>query len=260
MKRILAVVFDMDELIGQFVEAGMFWDALQFYFNDRLTDNDFFNMLDLFPQFFRPNIMTIFNYLKHQKQSRNNVRVYIFTNNQGPKTWAEKIKNYIEAKIHYKLFDRIIGAYMIDNRIVEPCRTSHDKSYKDFINCTGLPDNTKVCFLDDQHHKQMEHDNVYYLNVKAYTYSYKFMDMIHKYMQSNNRPKIEDKVGFINFMMGFLNEYRFTYKTKTVSENNVDKIITKRMMQHIQRFLKQKKPKTHTKRKHKQNKTIKKKN
>ena len=42
-------------------------------------------------------------HLKHQSQSRNNVRVYIFTNNQGPKTWAEN-KNYIEAKIHYKLF------------------------------------------------------------------------------------------------------------------------------------------------------------
>ena len=80
MTRILAIVFDMDELIGQFVEAGMFWDGLQHYFKNKLTDTDFFHMMDLFPQFLRPNIISIFNYLKHQKQSRNNIRVYIFTN------------------------------------------------------------------------------------------------------------------------------------------------------------------------------------
>ena len=86
------------------------------------------------------------------------------------------------------------------------------------------------------------------------------MNMIHTYLQSDNRPDIVNKVDFIDYMMDYLNEFRFTQTTKTISEINIDKVITKRMMQHIQRFLKQKKQKTHTKRKHKQNKTIKKKN
>ena len=34
----------------------------------------------------------------------------IYTNNQGPKIWANMIKNYFDAKINYRLFDNIIGA------------------------------------------------------------------------------------------------------------------------------------------------------
>ena len=262
MTQILAIVFDLDELIGQFVEAGMFWDGLQQYFKNKLTDADFFHMLDMFPHFLRPNIISIFNYLKHQKQSHHNIRVYIFTNNQGPKSWAEKIKNYIEAKIHYSIFDGVIGAYKVRNKIIEPCRTSYDKSYDDFIKCSGLSDTTKVCFLDDQYHPQMKHNNVYYVNVKPYTFNYKFIDMIHTYLQNIHIPPISNKQHFIHYMVDFLKGYSFTYTDKTISEINIDKIVTKRMMQHIQKFLKPKQSKTHKARKSfkKKNKTIKKKN
>lgn len=260
MTQLLAIVFDLDELIGQFVEAGMFWDGLQHYFKNKLTDADFFHMLDMFPQFLRPNIISIFTYLKHQKQSHSNLRVYIFTNNQGPKSWAEKIKNYIEAKIHYNVFDKVIGAYKVGNKIIEPCRTSYDKSYDDFIKCARVPDTTKVCFLDDQYHPQMKHKNVYYVNVKPYTFNYKFLDMIQTYLQNTYTPPISNKQVFTYHMLEYLKGYNFTYTDKTVCETNIDNIVTKRMMQHIQRFLKPKQSKSHKYgRKHKKkNKTFKK--
>lgn len=262
MTQILAIVFDLDELIGQFVEAGMFWDGLQHYFKNKLTDADFFHMLDMFPQFLRPNIISIFNYLKHQKQAHNNIRVYIFTNNQGPKSWAEKIKNYIEAKIHYNIFDGVIGAYKVRNKIIEPYRTSYDKSYNDFIKCSGLSDNTKVCFLDDQYHPQMKHKNVYYVNVKPYTFNYTFIDMIDTYLQNRHIPPISNKQAFTHYMIDFLKGYSFTYTDKTIGELNIDNIVTKRMMQHIQQFLKPKRTKTHKVKKQpkKKHKTMKNKN
>ena len=61
------------------------------------------------------------------------------------------------------------------------CRTSHYKSIKDLINCTKLPEKTKILFIDDQHHPEMEGNNVVYLHIKPYVYKYKFIDMINSY-------------------------------------------------------------------------------
>ena len=60
------VVFDLDETLGYFVEYGIFWDCLKKYFiNESL---DFNETLDLFPEFFRPNIMNILIYLRKKKK------------------------------------------------------------------------------------------------------------------------------------------------------------------------------------------------
>ena len=50
-------------------------------------------------------------------------------------------------------------------KIVELCRTSHDKKHDDLIRCAKIPRYSNM-FLDDQHHPLMENDNVYYINVK----------------------------------------------------------------------------------------------
>ena len=55
------VVFDLDETLGYFVEFGIFWDSLNLYLikNNKkgLNQNDFNNILDLYPEFIRPNII-----------------------------------------------------------------------------------------------------------------------------------------------------------------------------------------------------------
>ena len=62
------VVFDLDETLGSFTELGMFWEALQDYFDGQLTDDDFYKIVDMFPEILRPNIVTILNYLKREKE------------------------------------------------------------------------------------------------------------------------------------------------------------------------------------------------
>jgi hypothetical protein len=69
------VVFDLDETLGYYVEFGMFWDALQEFIKTNkspiIIDQQLFNKaLDLYPEFLRPNIITILNYLK-QKKAQN---------------------------------------------------------------------------------------------------------------------------------------------------------------------------------------------
>ena len=82
----------------------------------------------------------------------------IFTNNNGPNNWVTLIKEYIHKKLKYNLFDQIIRAFKVNGKQIELCRTSHNKSHKDFINCTNLPENTEICFIDDVLHKKMEHE------------------------------------------------------------------------------------------------------
>ena len=50
MKHNVGIVFDMDETLGEFVEAGMFWDGIkEFTKNNNLPDEHFFKMLDSIP-------------------------------------------------------------------------------------------------------------------------------------------------------------------------------------------------------------------
>jgi hypothetical protein len=92
----------------------------------------------------------------------------IYTNNTGPKEWARNIINYFEKKINYKLIDQIIAAFKINGKQIEMCRTTHDKTHKDLIRCTKIPDNAEICYLDDVYYPEMSHKNVYYINIKPY--------------------------------------------------------------------------------------------
>ena len=108
------VVFDLDETLGYFAQFGMFWDCLVNYLNNRkLSQSDFNQILDLYPEFLRPNIIKILTYLKSKKSSRCCDKMMIYTNNQGPKQWAANIVSYFETKVDYKLFDQIIAAFKI---------------------------------------------------------------------------------------------------------------------------------------------------
>ena len=83
------VVFDLDETLGYFVEFGIFWDSLKEYINQNNIncniDQHLFNkLLDLYPEFLRPNIITILQYLKKKKLSNKCSKLMIYTNNQGP--------------------------------------------------------------------------------------------------------------------------------------------------------------------------------
>ena len=156
------VIFDMDETIGYFVEFGIFWDSLNNYMNSGLLENkkrlaqeEFNKILDLYPEFIRPNILTIFQYLKYKKISKQCQGVMIYTNNQGPKEWVQYIKNYFENKLKYKLFNHVIAAFKINGKRVEMCRCSHNKTMKDLIKCTKVPQNTEFCYLDDTYYPVM---------------------------------------------------------------------------------------------------------
>lgn len=235
------VVFDMDETLGYFTELGMFWDAITTYIqlnNIQIKINNelFDNILDLYPEFLRPNIINILKYLKKKKENKFCSKIMIYTNNQGPKEWVNYIVKYFETKLNYKLFDQIIYAFKIKGKIVELCRTSHDKKYEDFIRCTKLSETTDICFLDDIYHHGMRHEKIYYINIKKYIYNLKPNIMIERFLKSNIFDadlKTDDLQNFIN---NFMKQYSYTILNKTSEAQNIDKILSQKILEHLHIF------------------------
>ena len=239
------VVFDLDETLGYYVEFGMFWDALKEFIKTHnipiIVDQNLFNKaLDLFPEFLRPNIINILNYLKQKKSAKHCHKLMIYTNNQGPDEWAQQIQSYFETKVNYQLFDQIIKAFKIRGKQVEICRTSHMKNHTDLIRCTKIPETTEICFLDDVFHPGMVDDRVYYINLKPYVYDLPFEIMIDRFIKSGiidlNKNVNVTEVEFTKDMLSYMKRYNHDYVEKTKEAQNVDKILSKKILQHLQTF------------------------
>lgn len=232
------IVFDLDETLGYFQELCIFIDAIEFFLNAKISQNEFNEILDLYPEFLRPDILDILDFIK-LKKDKTHCKLMIYTNNQRSKEWVIKIKNYFDYKLNGKLFDHVIAAFKINGKHLELCRTSHDKSYSDFIKCTKLPKETKICFIDDQMHEGMKHDNVYYVKVKPYVYMLDFKIMIERYLNQFTY-KITSNSNYSDFyklVFNYINSIHFEYNTKSSEEQQIDKIVGKRILQHLNAFL-----------------------
>jgi len=241
------VVFDVDETLGYFTQLGIFWDALNVYYKNQGDDDnilksqqnhqDLFNTLvDIYPEFLRVNILAILNYLKRKKEKKKCKHIMIYTNNHASKEWINLIISYFHEKINYKLFDRVIRAFKINGKIIELCRTTNDKTTSDLFNCTKIPHDSLICFLDDVYYSNMVDDNVYYIKLKPYTYNLPFQQMIQRFVLSKYGKKIPDEQVFNDFMKSFIDRYNFGYVKKNEKDYELDKIVSKKIMIHLQTF------------------------
>ena len=228
------VVFDFDETLGHFAELGLFCEGLEEYTNIILGDEEMYILLDIYPEFLRPNIIPILNYLKILKKKGACDKIMIYTNNQAPKSWVNSVVDYFEKKLKYKLFDRVISAFKIGNERVEPGRTKHDKTVSDFFNCTKLPKNSEICFIDDQYHPEMTGDNVYYIYVKPYKYTLYSDEKIDRLFKSKLSKKIKDKDDFRMWMTKYMKNY--PYLEINEQDYEVDKIVSKKIIENLQIF------------------------
>ena len=231
------VVFDLDETLGYFTEFGMFCDCLDIYYKDSTYSNIHFKtLLDLYPEFLRPHITDILTYIKTKKKSRKCYKVMIYTNNNGPKSWAKNISDYFDTKVNYKLFDQIIAAFKIRGEKIELGRTTHEKTIDDLFRCTKLPENVEICFIDDLYHDGMADDSVYYINVKPYHHELKIDDLIKRYLDSKLGKNIKGNHDFVSSIKNEFKKYNNIISEKSIEEQEIDDIIGKKMFQHIKQF------------------------
>ena len=242
------VVFDLDETLGYFVEFGMFWDTLKNYYKNLnpdlhlnpVFDQHLFNkLLDLYPEFIRPNILNILKYLKRKKQDKHCHKLMIYTHNQGPPEWAQQIKGYFEDKMNASLFDQIIGAFKVNGKQVELSRTTHMKTHKDFISCTKIPETTQKCFIDDVFHPGMSNDNIYYIHIKPYTYDLTFDTIVDRFVGSG-LLRVDSPTFMKEAIINGMKRYAYTYVEKTQLEHEIDAMLSKKILHHLHTFFNRK--------------------
>ena len=162
------VVFDLDETLGSFVDLEILWNIILKYTSHGHIEFD--DILDLYPEFIRYGILSIFKYLYRKKISGECHKIYLYTNNQSTKQWVQLLIRYFNGKFKgdLLLFDQIIYAFKINNVQVELNRTTNRKTHDDFIRCAILPSTTSICFIDDIMYKDMKKERIYYIKPKAY--------------------------------------------------------------------------------------------
>jgi hypothetical protein len=224
-KDLRVVVFDVDETIGYFQQFALFCQALEFLKKKKLNQKEVMFLLNLYPEYFRPKLFEIMHFLKQKKINKEVSKVCIYTNNNAPKQWAKQIYKYIEHKINYKLFDKHIGAYKIDGVQIEKTRTTHDKTLSDFLITTKTPSHTKICFIDDLYHPDMNGTNVTYIKIDPYTIELP-IDIITSRFYENTNCTIPYKI-FNKTISKFLSSSSIPHTTKINHNENGEKILKK---------------------------------
>jgi len=249
------VVFDLDETLGSFAEIEMLWSGILKYTNmsykiDGLMFADFCNLMDLYPEIIRTNILGILSFLMDKKVSGECFKLYIYTNNQRPSSWTYLISNYLYMKIseirsalvrcdiERELFDQIVCAFKVGDQIVESLRTTQNKTYTDFIRCTILPKNTEICFIDNTHFSKMENDRVYYIQPKSYYHGLVYQTIIDRLVASRIFYEFTQSETFLEFMYNWFRDKNSTsfYRIKTDTEYIEDTLISQKILYHINEF------------------------
>lgn len=224
-----AIVFDMDETLGFFKQINYLWHLLKSN-NKEITNKDFNNILDLYPEYLRPNILELLTFLKSKKMAKLCSNIIIYTNNKTSLEWITLIQKYFNNKVNYNLFDKTIGPFKIKEKILEKNRTSYKKSYEDLLRCTNFYDDVKICFIDDKMHKDMINKNVVYIKIKPYTYELnKDIIFYRLYRLYNNNS-------FLSRLKSIENNYK--YINENINSNyDIHNIITKKIIIFINNFL-----------------------
>lgn len=246
------VVFDLDETLGYFTQFGIFWDCLGKYVKGNqgttFLSQDIFNQcLDLFPEYLRPNILSILSFLKRKKETQCCHKMLVYTNNTGPREWAKHIIQYFEHKLGTPLVDQIIAAFKINGKRVEICRTTQDKTHHDLVKCTQIPADAKICFIDDTFYPDMANDHIYYIHVKPYYYSLPFETLIDRILQANILQVQRET--FRSTMLELVRTYHYDVTPKEEKEYAVDAIVGKHILTHLHAFFRKRPRDRHTRKK-----------
>lgn len=227
------VVFDLDETLGCFSQLGALKDIIEAYENTQMTQRDFNLLMDENPAYVRPGIIDAIRYAVLKRDQGKCDSIMIYTNNTGGRTWPRTIASYFDYKIGKRVFDQIIAAYKVNGRQLERGRTSHDKSYADFLRCTGLARGTKVCFFDDVLHPEMRHPNVSYAILKPYTHRYSLPEcLIRHYRRSPT-----DAARCIAMATGSYSRDTLGGSTKHIDDARGDVVASQMIMNHLTRFI-----------------------
>lgn len=236
------IVFDLDETLGSFVDLEILWKLIKRY--NQSKNNIFNDILDIYPEFRRYGIIPILTYLANKKKSGECHKLFVYTNNQAGMAWSKLIIDYFNHKIstEFNLFDKIINAFKINNIQIELDRTSHKKTYDDFIKCTLLPKNTTICYIDDVYYKDMKKERIYYIQPMKYNHNLSTHEIINRFIYSKHGVLLLNTLSVQNaFKIEFIEKcmqagvFRiYSNPTKELLENDI--LVSQKIMYHIKEY------------------------
>jgi hypothetical protein len=231
-RKLKIAVFDLDETLGSFTQLGLLRDVIEGYENRILSQPEFNKLIDENPEFIRPGIVDILDFVVDKRTKGHCDAIMIYTNNNGPRSWSESIAKYFDYKVGKHVFDQIICAYKANGKRVEPLRTTYDKTYSDLLRCTNLPQGTQVCFFDDVFHPQMRNNNVHYINAKGYSNAVPIEMSISRRCRHN----IPLRNSMLSYAENVYGGSAIRGKYKSQEEQNVDNVVGKYMLHRTRDF------------------------
>lgn len=249
-KKIIA--FDLDETLGSFHDLHILWCGLkQIRKNSFTLEQDEFNaILDLYPEFLRDRILHILEYIYEKKQQCICDKIYIYTNNQCQPPWVSLISNYFAFKLGIDLFfDKNVCAFKIKNVPIEISRTSHKKTYTDFIHCTVIPKTSEICFIDNTHYPEMQNEKIYYIQPRAYVHSLGYIEIIERFLNSEFGKSFQHSLQttpvFKEYLLDWF-DFHGSHSKPQEKITDVHYFVAQKMLYHIKEFLyfANKKPRT----------------
>lgn len=237
VRKFRVVAFDLDETLGCFQQFGHIWNGLCAYYyksDENLGWEYLHELLDLFPDFYRTNIIVILKKLWIEKMRGNVDWVIIYTNNQCEPFWTNSICAHIERLLatsftdtlspksraaisKTRLFDDKLLAWKIGGYILDARRRSHDKMVEDLLN--SLPksvdrDEVEIKFIDDRDHHHMRDEQVHYIQLNPYECEFSRDEIIRrltnsrliKHLTSNKNLK-QRQTPLLEFMRGYMATY-----------------------------------------------------
>lgn len=226
------IVFDLDETLGHFVDLHNIYKCLMKVLGRELTQTEFNQLLDLYPEFLRPGILTILKFLYNKKLGGAFSRLFLYTNNQCAGNWVNLIINYFHFKVgafSTPLFEDPICAFKIRNKIVNIRRTSQDKNYSDLVQCAVFPpSSTEVCFIDNTYYEHMCDDRVYYILPKSYYHSLNKLEIIRRLRNFNSDVYDELMAALNHLLIDIIRE---------PTPRDTEMYITKKIMYHVREFI-----------------------
>ena len=182
-KMAKTIAFDLDETLGSFGDLYLLWVGIETYISHEVDPSTLFReLLDLYPEFLRPGILPILEFLSYKKSVGECSQIVLYTNNQCKPGWIEYILKYLDGKVGQPVFDNTVCAFKIDNKLTNPSRTTQNKTFADLIRCTMLSRSAEICFIDNTYYEDMVHDRVYYIQPRSYEHPLSTDEIIDRFV------------------------------------------------------------------------------
>jgi hypothetical protein len=244
------LVFDLDETLGSFSELQWIWTTIMKHYSENPTQPKITPLyvlqilLEIYPEFLRPGIIHILDYVARRKKQGDCMGIFLYTNNQGSSIWLDTIVEYFNKELTKKnslpaFFDQVIQSFKIGTQKVELNRTTQMKTYNDLIRCTLLPNETEICFVDNSYYQYMKHPKVFYIQPRSYHHMMSKEDIQERFIFAETSGILNDFYPFLvkesHTKLPFFHSFRFisssaTSNTKTNTQ--MKKFIEKTMHEY----------------------------